>query len=216
MNVRVLAAFLAGWLLASVPALAGEVYNNGPINGNTNAWTINFGYVVTDTFTVSSNNTTLGSLAFGAWLFPGDVLQTVEVLVTSEAFGGTTYFDQVVSFAQSGCVLNQHGYDVCTETGFFDGPTLPNGTYWLELQNAVVNTGDPIYWDENSGTGCTSPGCPSVAQTNNCISNGLIGCIPSEAFTLDSGGATVPEPSSLVLFGTGFFGVIAVVRKKMC
>jgi hypothetical protein len=29
----------------------GTVYENGPINGNTDAWTINFGFVVSDTFT---------------------------------------------------------------------------------------------------------------------------------------------------------------------
>ncbi|HZP22202.1 MAG TPA: PEP-CTERM sorting domain-containing protein [Terriglobales bacterium] len=212
MKLRVV---LLGLLLCAAPAFAGEVYNNGPINGTTDGWTINFGFVVTDTFTVSTGPTTLGSLAFGAWLFPGDVLESVQVSVTSEAFGGTTYFNGIVNFTQSGCSGNQYAYNVCTETGFFNGPTLTNGTYWLELQNAVVSNGDPIYWDENSGVGCTSPGCPSVAQNNNCISNGEIGCIPSESFTLDSSGAsTVPEPGSLVLFGSGFFGIVGIMRRR--
>ena len=165
--------------ISILPAAAGTVYDNGPINGTTDAWTINFGFVVSDTFTVSTGNTSITGLSFGAWLFPGDVLESVEVSMTSEAFGGTTYFDQVVSFSESGCTENQFGFNVCTETGTFNGPTLPNGTYWLNLQNAVVNTGDPIYWDENSGIGCSSPGCPSIAQENDCISNGLVGCIPS-------------------------------------
>jgi hypothetical protein len=212
----ILPALFVSFLL-SVPAVAGDVYNNGPINGTTDAWTINFGFAVTDTFTVSTGNTTINSLAFGAWLFSGDVLESVEVLMTSEAFGGTTYFDQVVNFTQSGCSANQFGFNVCTETGFFNGPNLANGTYWLQLQNAVVNTGDPIYWDENSGIGCTSPGCPSIAETD-CILNDHNpgGCIPSESFTLSSGGVgTVPEPSSLVLFGSGFFGVLATLRRKL-
>ena len=88
MQPFMLRALLISSLLCAVPAVAGEVYNNGPINGTTDAWTINFGFVVTDTFTVSTANVTLGSLAFGAWLFQGDVLQSVEVSVTSEAFGG--------------------------------------------------------------------------------------------------------------------------------
>ena len=37
--------------LAAVPAMADTVYDNGPINGNTDAWTINFGFIVSDTFT---------------------------------------------------------------------------------------------------------------------------------------------------------------------
>ena len=58
----------------------------------------------------------ISGLTFGAWLFPGDVLQTVEVSITSAEFGGTTYFDQVLSFTQSGCSGNQYGFNVCTET----------------------------------------------------------------------------------------------------
>ncbi len=41
-------SFLA---LAASPAFAQQdLYNNGPINGTTDAWTINFGYVVSDNF----------------------------------------------------------------------------------------------------------------------------------------------------------------------
>src|SRR5208283_4371227 len=124
---------------------------------------------------------------FGAWLFPGDVLQTVEISITSSEFGGTTYFDQVVNFTQSGCSGNQYGFNVCTATsGNISGPNLAAGTYWVNLQNAVVNTGDPIYWDENSGIGCSGQGCPSEASENS------VGTIPSEAFTI--GGATCQYP----------------------
>ncbi|MGB8886366.1 MAG: hypothetical protein WCC87_06550 [Candidatus Korobacteraceae bacterium] len=32
--------------LAAVPAMAqGNVYDNGPVNGEVDAWTLNFGYV---------------------------------------------------------------------------------------------------------------------------------------------------------------------------
>jgi len=213
MKLRRLGILFACCLL-SAPAFAQEIYNNGPINGTTDAWTINFGFAVTDTFTVSSGNGNVGGLAFGAWTFPGDVLESAEVSVTSEAFGGTTYFDQVVSFAQSACSLNQYGFDVCTETGFFNGPNLANGLYWIELQNAIVNDGDPIYWDENSGVGCTSPGCPSIAETQ-CINGNQVGCIPSESFTvLGTQSGTVPEPSSFVLFGSGFLAVAGFLRRR--
>jgi uncharacterized repeat protein (TIGR03803 family) len=161
------------------PLDGNDLYDNGPINGTTDAWAINSGFVVSDTFIVPSGGDTLSGLIFGAWLFPGDVLQTVEISITSSEFGGTTYFDQVVNFTQSGCSGNQYGFNVCTETSSnISGPNLAAGTYWVNLQNAVVNTGDPIYWDENSGIGCGGQGCPSEASENG------IGTIPSEAFTV--------------------------------
>jgi hypothetical protein len=85
---------------------------------------------------------------------------------------------------------------------------LNNGSYWLNLQNAIVNNGDPIYWDENSGVGCSSPGCPSRAFT--------IEPVPSESFTLYGGSnGTTPEPSSSLLFGTAAIGVGTVLRRKV-
>ncbi len=155
------------------------LYENGPINGTTDAWTINFGFVVGDTFTVPSSGASVNGLVFGAWAEPGDVLENANVGITSSAFGGTIYFDGVVNFTQSACSANQYGYNVCTESGTFGSVNLAAGTYWVSLSNAVVNTGDPIYWDENSGVGCDSPGCPSQAEDEG------VGTIPSEAFTVE-------------------------------
>ena len=156
----------------------GEIYDNGPINGNTDAWTINFGFVISDTFTVNVNQTPITGMSFGAWLYPGDTLSQVELSITSEPNGGTTYFNQYLSFTQAGCTYNQYGFNVCTESTTFNGPTLNAGTYWLNLQNATTLDGNPVYWDENSGVGCDSPGCPSLAQENT------VGTIPSESFTI--------------------------------
>ena len=39
--------------LAAVPASAQVLYDDGPINGTVDAWTINFGFVIGDTFTLS-------------------------------------------------------------------------------------------------------------------------------------------------------------------
>jgi uncharacterized repeat protein (TIGR03803 family) len=156
-----------------------DVYDNGPINGNTDAWTINFGFIVSDTFTIANDQIYLTGMSFGAWLFPGDTLTSVEVSITSSENGGTSYFDQTVNFTQGTCISgNQYGFDVCTETGTFNVPTLNAGTYWVNLQNASVSSGDPGYWDENSGVGCTGQGCPSLASENT------TGSIPSESFTI--------------------------------
>jgi hypothetical protein len=199
-------------LLATAwPAAAQVLYENGPINGETDAWTINFGFVLSNSFTISTGNSTVTGLSFGAWLFPGDVLQSAEVTLSTESIGGgQVFFDGIVNFTASNCFLNNYSYEVCTETGSFTPTELVNGTYWLTLQNAVSTLGDPVYWDENSGIGCHSPGCPSEAD------NGSIGSLPSEAFTIlgTGNGSSVPEPGSLALFAGGVLTVIGFLRKR--
>ena len=204
--MRVPTTFLSmgvlGVMLLATPAVADTAYSNGPINGNLYAWTINFGFAVSDTFTLTDFNSLTG-LAFGAWLFPGDTLQSVEVSITSDEFGGTTYFDQFVNVTQSGCNTNQFGYSVCTETGNFDLPFMNPGTYWVNLQNASVPSGDPVYWDENFG------GPASHALGQSLASENTLGTIPSEAFsifegaTTFQGSSTTPEPDTIVLLCSG-------------
>jgi len=165
------------------PPDGGVLYNNGPTNGTNDAWTINFGFEVSDSFPVNSVSMVTG-MSFAAWLMPGDLLQTVDVSITSSEFGGTTYFNGTVNFVQNDCNANQYGFNVCIETGDFPTPLLMPGTYWVNLQNAVVNNGDPIEWDENDG--------PSSASENS------IGTIPSESFTM-LGNTPVPTETSLTV-----------------
>ena len=108
-----------------------------PINGTTDGWTINGGFVVSDTFSTQHRHSHRpGVRRVGV---PGDVLQTAEVSITSSEFGGTTYTDQVVHFTESGCSGNQYGYNVCTETGTFGRrSTWLAGTYWLNLRTLVA------------------------------------------------------------------------------
>lgn len=215
-------ARLAFILLAvAVPSTAqNDVYDNGAIDGQDYAWVINFGFANSDSFTFTNGNNcgsygwgpcSVNGLIFEGWLYPGDLLQSVEVSITSSEFGGTTYLDQIVSFAQSACFLNnsQYGsYDVCTETGSFPDLYLNSGTYWLTLQNAQVNDGDPVFWDQNAG--------PSLA------SNSSVGTIPSESFTILGSTTTtpcyscitMPEPSGSMLVASGLLGLLLTGSRK--
>ena len=191
--------------LAAVPAAAQALYSNGPVNGTSDAWTINFGFVVSDTFSLSSASTVTG-VNFYAWTYStGDVLETAEVSITSSEFGGTTYTDQIVNFTQSACSANQFGFNVCLESSSLAPVNLAGGTYWLNLDNAIVNDGDPIFWDENSG--------PSTASASS------VGTIPSESFTVfgtagTSTTSTTPEPGSVMLWGSGIIGLAGAIRRK--
>jgi hypothetical protein len=190
-------------------ASAQILYENGPINGEELSWTINYGFYAADSFTIVNPNTLIGGFSFGAWLFPGDVLESAEVSISSNPLSGTYYFDGIVHFTASGCFDNG-SFNVCAETGQFNGPTLDAGTYWLNLQNAVSADGNPVYWDENNGVGCHSLGCPSQAVDSS------LGTIPSESFSIvgsQGSTGTTPEPVSLVLFASGGIGIIGWIRR---
>src|SRR5271166_6015244 len=101
--------------LAAVPAGAtvNDIYDNGPINGTTDAWTINFGYIVSDSYI--SDGTTVTGFMFGVWEFPGDVLSSVQWSITSAENGGTTFGSGTATgknVADSFISTNQFGYDV--------------------------------------------------------------------------------------------------------
>jgi len=206
-------------LVLAAPAWAQVLYDDGPINGTNDAWTINFGFVVGDTFTLL-NNSTVGGFNFGLWELPGDMLTSVQWSITEYYDGGFVYASGVASgknVTDQFISLNQYGYDIdkVAVTGL-NVPDLPGGrTYWLNLQNASVPSGDPVYWDENDGVGCTGDdghggGCPSEA------SNGAVGSIGAESFDInESGGGTTPEPGSFILVSSGILGLTGALRRKL-
>jgi uncharacterized repeat protein (TIGR03803 family) len=150
------------------PPPGGVIYDNGPANGTVDAWTINFGYVVANSFTVGSGGTVSG-FDFYVWAYPGDTPISVDWSITSQSLGGGTVYGSGTAQATSTFISsNQYGYDIdkVSVTGL--NVALGSGTYWLNLQNATTSFGDPLFWDENSG--------PSQAAQN------AVGTIASEAF----------------------------------
>ena len=216
MKMRIASLTILCLALAAVPAFAQWSYDNGPINGTTDAWTINFGYVVSNTFFTSESNPTVTGFSLGVWEFPGDSVSQLDWSITgsenapcpSELCLGNGTSQVSDSFIST----NQYGYNVdkLTVTGI---NVLVSGGVdnWLNIQNASVPSGDPVYWDENSGAGCKGEQCPSSA------SESAVGTIPSEAFTIGgtSSTGTTPEPSSIMLFGSGILGLAGVLRRKL-
>jgi hypothetical protein len=218
MKSRTIVALLMTVLLSSMAAFAGTVYENGPQNIHENLGAVSFTgtrYTVSNTFTVSGGNSPITGMMIWIWGWPFDHQLSAEVTITSQPNGGTVYFDQVVQFSESGCYADGFGFTHCEEaTSFNSGPTLPNGTYWVNLKNGSTPSGSAAFWDSNAGAGCQSQGCPSQAQQT------FNGTIPSEAFTLmgTNGGShasTAPKTTSLLLFGAGFVGLVGMVRRKL-
>ena len=112
-------------------------------------------------------------------------MSSVDWSITSGENGGTMFGSGTASgsnLSDKFISTNQYGYDIDTITvSGLNVAEQSGSTYWLNLQNAAVPSGDPVYWDENSGVGCKSNGCPSTA------SESAVGTIPSEAFTINGG-----------------------------
>jgi hypothetical protein len=187
---------------------ADNVYCNGAgINGQVDAWSINFGSLVSNSFTVGSGP--IGGVDFGVWLLPGDAVTSIDWYLGTSAFGsdvasgagaavGLGPVDECGGFS---CDFgaNQYGYDIQSlEFSFGRGINLAGGTYWITLLNAVSATSNPVYWDENGGS--------SLAFQSG------IGSVPSEAFAID----TVPEPGTLALLGgSGLLFLAGALRRKL-
>ncbi len=205
--------------LAAIPTSAQNwSYDNGPIIGNIDAWTINFGFTVSDSYV--AGGTTVNGFEFGAREFPGDRMTSVDWIIStdpcSDPKGGCGTI--LGSGTASGSNLtdkflsnNAFGYDIDLITvSNLNVPEMNGIQYWLTLENAVVPSGDPVFWEENSGVGCHSQGCPSTAYENT------LGTIASEAFTVvGTGGGSTPEPTSFMLLASGALGVAGVLRRKL-
>ena len=185
--------------LLCLPGLlpAAPLYVNGALNGSIDAWTINFGYSVTNSFDISGASTATG-VDFGAWYVPGDSFVTVDWMIGTTAYGseigsGTAAVSEAFQYT------NGFGYDIYVDSFSLPSLGLAPGTYWLTLQNAVMAGGNPVYWDENDG--------PSSAFEN------AEGAIGSEYFAINGPASSVPEPASLILIGSGLL-FAAVLRRK--
>ena len=234
MNLKVACLAVLLLALSAIPCWAqGWTYDNGPINGTTDAWDINFGYIVSDSF--NSEGTNVTALTFAVWEFPGDTMSSVQWSITSSPFGvppnargsSVTYGSGTASgnnLTDKFISTNQFGYDIDLISATISAGGLISGSlYWLNLQtrpspaetrSSGMRTAEWLRWH----------GCPSHAYQNT------VGTIASEAFTIggcegcgclsDKSGCTLgqggaPEPSSIVLFGSGVLCLAGFLRRKL-
>ncbi len=139
-----------------------------------------------------------------------DLLTTVDYQFGSSSFSGSTHTSGPAT--NTFISTNQFGYFLYSAGFAVSNSDFTGANGFVTLSNACSTSGcsvsNPIYWDENSG--------PSTAYENT------IGSIPSEAFTLTGCaagspdcGPPVPEPSSILLFGSGILGLVGILRRRL-
>lgn len=201
-------------LALSAPAFAGTIYNDGAIDGNTNAFFIDgpgpgpFSQSISDQF-VASGSGTATSLDFGIWVPSGTTPTSVSWWLGTSAFAGDISSGSVAQVGLTFFTSNGFGYDVyMAHVDGLSGSFTAGNTYYLTLGGANDSSGSQFdAWDMNNGAAVCFFAVGGVEQ-GGCGAGG-------ETFTINSGSTTVPEPGSIMMFGSGIVGLAGVLRRKL-
>ena len=212
MRIATLSLLTIVCLVLAAPGFAGTLFTSGATIGTINGYFVDgpntgpFGQWISDGFTDTTTGTAT-QITIGLWSV-GGAPNAVSYNLGSTSFGTLTPGTSVTS---AFLFTNGFGYGIYNTTFNITPTALTGGTpYYLSI-GLANNTGgtQEVAWDdiENPAVTCyfTNPsgtgGCPTTE---------------SEAFTISGGpvGST-PEPSSIMLFGSGILGLAGVLRRKM-
>src|ERR1019366_5315244 len=210
-------------LCLALTAYAGTTtfYNDGGIDGNVNGLYIsgpNFPPFqdISNGF-VSAASGTPNTLEGGEGSVGAPTRFRYEI--GTSAFGTALGSGPVTQNSSNSVLLftNRFGYGIYDVTiPVISGAMTAGNTYWVSLSNATDAGHDGTQaWDiPNSGTGGPAQCNFRQSGTNyGACGSGTLG----ESFTLtgSTGGGTTPEPSSILLFGSGILGLAGVLRRKL-
>ena len=220
-------------LCLAVTGFAQAIYNDGGIDGNDNAFFItgpnnpNFQGSVQDISNgfIAALSGAPGSIEFGEWIASGFTPSSIGYELGTTAFG--TDLGNGTAALNSGnshfLFTNGFGYDIYDVLiPVSSSPMTAGNEYWLSLSNASDSqfNDSTEAWDiPNGGSGgpATCNFRQSGTNFGDCGLGGesftLAGCLCCGAPGPDCG-PPVPEPSSIMLFGSGILGLTGILRRK--
>jgi hypothetical protein len=207
-------------LCLALTAYAGTTtyYNDGGIDGTILELSVsgpNFGVQDISNGFVSAASGAPNTLEWGEWSVGTPTSFSYEL--GSAAFGTDLGSGTVTQNAGNSTLLftNGYGYGVYdVKVGITSLVMTAGNTYWLSISNATDAANDDTQgWDiPNGGRG--GPATCNYRQVG--INHGVCSDTGGESFTLTgSTPGTTPEPSSILLFGSGILGLAGVLRRKL-
>ena len=203
--------------MMTVPASASSVlYDNSSVNKDLGYWEIDTTDNWTSNYFIDTNTGSATSATFAVWIFPGDVMTSVDWVLSSGSDGtGTVYNFGTALTTETydyGTDAQKLGADLVLESISLPGVSLTkNQQYFFTLTNADGDgiQDDGAFWAQNT----TSPSGSMYGYSNySGTPNTEIG---AETFALYSGGTATPEPSSLLLLGSGLVGLAGLLKRKL-
>jgi hypothetical protein len=185
-----------GWTMGGTGTLGSYVYDANEFmagaTGNISQIDIGLGYVTGEnSFFValySSNNN-----------LPGNLLGQWNDLSSSTTFGQCCGLVSITGITGISLTAGQDYFLVI-------GPENTNSTLWAAWNVNSTNQSGLLL---QAGSGCAEGGAAGCNW--NSYSNSTLGAFD----VLGSTGQTVPEPSSLLLLGTGLVGAFGTIRRKL-
>jgi hypothetical protein len=237
LKMRIATLSLLVLCLALTASAQTIIYSEGPIDGNDNAFFVTgplYPNFVGSTQDISNgfmaaNSGTVSDIEWGEWSvgaptsFAWSLSTDTGTCAPPTICGPFTQNLGNATVAQNPgnstlLFFNMYGYGVYSvKVAVTGGPALSAGsTYWLTISNATDGNahnppGDGTQaWDvPDAGSG--GPAICSYRQSGTIFPSCGVG---GESFTISSGGTT-PEPSSIMLFGSGILGLAGVLRRKL-
>lgn len=169
---------------------------------------------VDSSFTLGSS-ATINEIVAGVWVPHGSTLASVQGGIFSQPFAqGTAFLNGSVNPATSTLKSSGSTWDIYQETFVISNVTLAPGTYYLAFLDAITQNGNTngneVAWDiAATGTGhFTTDQWSSVTGQQPGLS-----ATTFELLGPDSG--AVPEPSSLLLLGSGAAALFGAMRRRV-
>lgn len=202
-----------GSALTSVPATASSVLydNTGPRSYTQTALGVTWLWETSNSFTLKSDSTANGATV-ALWVQYHGTTTSLDWAISTSPFSGDLASGTATNLSStpvSAPDIESAGYDIHNVTFSFPDLSLSAGTYWLHISNAGPAF---AWWDEAWGEG---EGASQVHFAFEGVDDGISWFGSSTFQILGTSSAATPEPSSILLVGSGLLGLGAMVRRKL-